>query len=228
MRPTSQTWTKFVDTLRQLRSDGSITDDETVAIVVSELTEPLLAHLDDDGDVDADSIAEAVERIRDGYRTEASRVADSVRRQSKVEVAMAERAANEAMARTAQLRDVIDANVRRNSRTLANVGLAFTFALATGNVALAFGVVDYASATWVARIVLFVAAGAGLYSTTTGHGLMDMRNSCQDWIAGKLRRRWLPPTPTSGKDYVLWNPHDMGGEPEIPQPESQVARHPDA
>ena len=42
MRPTSQTWTKFVDTLRRLRSDGSITDDETVAIVVSELTEPLL------------------------------------------------------------------------------------------------------------------------------------------------------------------------------------------
>ena len=90
MRPTSQTWTKFVDTLRRLRSDGSITDDETVAIVVSELTEPLLAHLDDDGDADADSIYEAVERIRDGYRTEASFAADAVRRQAQADVAMAE------------------------------------------------------------------------------------------------------------------------------------------
>ena len=124
MRPTSQTWTKFVNTLRRLRSEGNITDDETVAIVVSELTEPLLAHLDDDGDADADSITEAVERIRDRYRNEASRAADEVMRQAKAEVAMAEQAANEAVARTARLRDVIDANVRRNSRTLANVGLA--------------------------------------------------------------------------------------------------------
>ena len=228
MRPTSQTWTKFVDALRRLRSDGSITDDETVAIVVSELTEPLLAHLDDDGDVDANSIGEAVERIRDRYRTEASSVADGVRRRSKVEVAMAERAANDAMARAAQLRDVIDANVRRNSRTLANVGLAFTLALAIANVALAFGVVDYPSATWVGRVVLLVAAGASLYSKIAGHSLMDMRNSCQEWITSKLRRRWLPPTPIAGKDYVLWNPHKIDDEPETAQPESQIARRPDA
>ena len=195
MRPTSQTWTKFVDTLRRLRSDGSITDDETVAIVVSELTEPLLAHLDSDGDADADSIGEAIERIRDGYRNEALGAADAVRRQARVDVAMAARAANEAIAKTAQLREVIDANIRRNSRMLANVSLAVAVALAVANVALAFGVVDYASATWVARTVLVLAAGAGLYSTTTGHSPMDMRNSCQDWIAGKLRRRWLPPTP---------------------------------
>ena len=184
-----------MDTLRRLRSDGSITDDETVAIVVSELTEPLLAHLDSDGDADADSIGEAIERIRDGYRNEALGAADAVRRQARVDVAMAARAANEAIAKTAQLREVIDANIRRNSRMLANVSLAVAVALAVANVALAFGVVDYASATWVARTVLVLAAGAGLYSTTTGHSPMDMRNSCQDWIAGKLRRRWLPPTP---------------------------------
>ena len=228
MRPTSQTWTKFVDTLRRLRSEGSITDDETAAIVVSELTEPLLAHLDDDGDADADSVTEAVERIRDGYRNEASLAADEVMRQAKVEVAMAERAANEAVARTAQLRDVIDANVRRNSRRLANVGLAVTAVLAMANVAMAFGVVDYASATWIARTVLVLAGGAGLYSTIAGCGLINMRNSCEDWIAGKLRRHWLPRTPIPGKDYVLLNPHDMDVQPETLHPESQNQRHPDA
>ena len=228
MRPTSQTWTKFVDSLRRLRSDGSITDDEIAAIVVSELTEPLLARLDDDGDADADSITEAIERIRETYRNEATRAADGVRQQAKGEVAMAEQVANEARARTAQLQDVIDTNVRRNSRAFANFGLVLTVALAMASVALAFGIVDYASATWGARIVLLLAAGVGLYSTIIGHSLMDMRNSCEDWIAGKLRRRWRPRTPISGKDYVLLESTRYGRSTGDSSSGVKNPRHPDA
>ncbi len=33
MRPTHKTWKKFVDALRRLRAEGTITDDETAAIV---------------------------------------------------------------------------------------------------------------------------------------------------------------------------------------------------
>ena len=227
MRPTPQTWTKFVATLRRLRSEGNITDDEAVAIVVSELTEPLLARLDDDGDPDADSIDEAVERIREGYRAEASQAADAVRRQARAKVAMAERAANEAIGRTAQMRDVIDTNVWRTSRALANAGLALAAAVAVTDVVLAFGAVDYASATWGARIVIVITAGAALYFTTTGHSLMDVRNSCQEWIAHKLRRRWLPAERTAGKDFVLRNPYDMDAEVETPRPES-ITDPPDA
>ena len=223
MRPTPHTWTRFVETLRRLRMERSITDDEAVAIVVSELTEPLLAHLDDDGDPDADSIGEAVERIREAYRAEASRAADAVRRQAQATAAMAERAANEANARTALMRDVIETNVRRTSRALANVGLVVAGGIALAEVVLAFGAVDYASATWGARIVLVIMAIGALYFMTTGRGLTDLRNSCQEWIAGKLRRRWLPRERAAGKDYVLWDPYSVGTEMTTPHSEAQTS-----
>ena len=222
MRPTPHTWTRFVETLRRLRTEGSITDDEAVAIVVSELTEPLLAHLDDDGEPDADSIGEAVERIREGYRAEASRAADAVRRQAQATAAMAERAANEAIARSGRMRDVIETNVRRTSRALANVGLVSAGGVVLADVVLAFGTVDYASATWGARIVLIIMALAALYFAITGRGLMDVRNFCQEWIASKLRSRWLPGEPTAGKDYVLWDPYSVSAQMETPPSESQA------
>ena len=227
MRPTTQTWAKFVDTLRRLQSEGTITDDETVAIVVSELTEPLLARLDDDGDPDSDSIGEVVERVLDGYRTEASRAADTVRSQAQAEVAMARRAATEASAKAARLQDAIDANICRRSRAFANVVLTLSVLIGIVNIPLALGAVEYSTATWASRVILLLAACAGVYSMTTGCSFIDLRNSCQDWIANKLRRRWLPQTAVSGKDYVLMPPGADQRRPDHPT-ESKTVGGPDA
>ena len=227
MRPTTQTWAKFVDTLRGLRSEGTITDDETVAIVVSELTEPLLARLDDDGDPDSDSIGEVVARVLDGYRSEASHAADTVRSLAQAEVAMARRAASEASAKATRLQDAIDANICRRSRALANVVLALSALIGIVNIPLALGAVDYSTATWAGRLILLLAVCAGVYSMTTGCSFIDLRNSCQDWVANKLRRRWLPPMAVSGKDYVLIPPGDDQLRPDHAT-ESKTVHEPDA
>jgi len=99
MRPTRDTWKKLVETLRRLRTDGAISDDETAAIVASELTEPLLARLDDEFEPDSDSIQEAVERVRESYRQQASLAADEAVGKAQADALLAQQAASAAMSR---------------------------------------------------------------------------------------------------------------------------------
>jgi hypothetical protein len=97
MRPTRQTWMKVIETLRKLRDDGVITDDETAAIVASELTEPLLARLDDDFEPDADSIEQAIARVTDDYRSKASEAAKDVITKAEANVRAIQSAADQAV-----------------------------------------------------------------------------------------------------------------------------------
>ena len=98
LRPTRVTWEKFTDRLRKLRDDGALTDDETVAIVASEMAEPLLAQLDDEMEPDSDTITEAIERVRDKYRREAEAAANEAIAQARSQAAQAQEAANHAIA----------------------------------------------------------------------------------------------------------------------------------
>src|SRR5437762_2963320 len=46
LRPARSTWNKFMENLQKLRVDHVLSDDETIAIVASEMTEPLLQDLE--------------------------------------------------------------------------------------------------------------------------------------------------------------------------------------
>lgn len=213
MRPTPATMTKFIETLRRLRTDGSITDDETAAIVVSELIEPLLARLDDDFEPDSDSIQEAVERVREAYRREAVVVAGQAISKAQADAATTQRAAEEAVrtahaeAREAQ-RSAAEAITSR-SQVIASVEervLALSKRVSDGLFWVSVAVVAIAgtlslpgvfdavggTAKWVARGILVVAGALGVYSAVQGASLRDVRIAVRDRVAGRIRSRWLP------------------------------------
>jgi hypothetical protein len=201
LRPTRETWKKFVDTLRRLRAEGAITDDETAALVASDLTEPLLARLDEEFEPDADSIQEAVERVREAYRQEASVAAKEAVSKAFADVSLAQQAASSAMARRDQLVAGIDRRIRRQARAVGNVVFAVTVLITIIASLLSLpGVFEAVGgpAKWAARAALVAAALFGVYSAVRGTSLSDLRTSMEDGVFGFLRSRWMPeaqPTP---------------------------------
>jgi hypothetical protein len=71
LRPTRQVWDAFLKQLRGLEESGQLTSEEAVAVVASALTDARLADVDSDEEVDATTVAEVVERVRDSYVREA-------------------------------------------------------------------------------------------------------------------------------------------------------------
>jgi hypothetical protein len=195
MRPTRNTWNKFVETLRNLRADGAITDDETAAIVVSELTEPVLARLDDDLEPDSDSIQEAIERVRESYRRETAAAAAEAVSKAQAETALAQRAASAAIARRDELVATIESRVSRLSQRIAKglfaVGVIVTILAALLSLPGVFEAVGGVT-KWAARAIIAGAAIFGAYSAIRGSSLSEFRASLEDRIAKRIRDRWFP------------------------------------
>jgi predicted transcriptional regulator len=72
LQPSRKTWDRFLQHLNRLESNHTLTTDEAVAVVVSELTDDLLGDIED-GDVDAVTLDEVVERVRAHYEAEAKK-----------------------------------------------------------------------------------------------------------------------------------------------------------
>ena len=179
MRPTRATWTKFTENLRRLRDEGVIKDDETAAIVASELTEPLLARLDEESEPDAASIVDVIERVRGAYRREASVHADKLVRSARDDAASAQQAA-EAAVRAAQAEttlaqqaasgaltsrdaalNALEAYVRTSSRRKASIAFFTIVAITVAAAVISIpGVFDEVGAAWkwVARAIFGFAA----------------------------------------------------------------------
>ena len=65
--PDRKTWQRFLDHLKKLEESNELDSDESVAILVSALTEQLLLDIEDDEDLDSSSLEEVVERVRESY-----------------------------------------------------------------------------------------------------------------------------------------------------------------
>lgn len=77
LRPSRNTWSRFLRHLEKLQQSGAVTSDEATAIIVSALSDKLLqmAELEDaeaDG-LDAHSLDAVVERVKESYAEEAAR-----------------------------------------------------------------------------------------------------------------------------------------------------------
>jgi hypothetical protein len=195
MRPTRETWNKFVQCLRNLRTDGSITDDETAALVSSELTEPALARLDEEFEPDSDSIQEAVERVRERYRSEASVAAGEVVRQARAEVALAQQAASSAVDRRDEVLGAVEARVMAASGQLAMALFVLGAVVITVAAVVSLpGVLDALGGVpkWAARITVICGAIFGVYSVIRGSSLNDLRASLKRRIAERLWHKWFP------------------------------------
>ncbi len=73
LRPSRKVWDSFGRQLRELQQAGQMSSDEYVATVVSELTEARLVELDEDAEVEAETVLEVVERVKASYAEEAAR-----------------------------------------------------------------------------------------------------------------------------------------------------------
>jgi hypothetical protein len=195
LRPTQETWGKFIDALKRLRNEGAISDDETAAIVASELTEPLLARLDDDFEPDADSIAEAIERVREEYRREASVDAERVIRAAKADAKMAEGTAAAALARAEAIEARVQTRNARIGRVVARSCFVMFVLVTVAAAALSLpGLFDGISGKvmWAARFILLGAAVLGILSAVYGNSLTDMRAWIESRVSSWLNARWLP------------------------------------
>ena len=195
MRPTRKTWEKFINVLRDLRRQGTITDDETAAIVVNELTEPLLARIDDEVEPDADSIGEAIERVIDEYKRKASAGALEAIRKAEADASMAERAAETAMARAEGIQARVEGWIGGVARWAAQIifGIGVIITMSSGVLSLP-GLSDgltSAEVKWVARVVFLIMAVLGAYSAIYGGSLTDIRTRIEEEVSKWLRRRWL-------------------------------------
>ena len=71
LKPDRNTWQRFLDHLTKLEESKELDSDESVAILVSSLTEQLLVELEDDDDLDSSSLEEVVDRVRKRYAKQA-------------------------------------------------------------------------------------------------------------------------------------------------------------
>jgi hypothetical protein len=212
MRPTRQTWMKVIETLRRLRDDGVITDDETAAIVASELTEPLLARLDDDFEPDADSIEQAIARVTDDYRSKASAVAkevitkaqeniraiqvaaDEAVRAAKAEASLAQEAAEDALSKRDETLGNLEKRINHRAKIIANIFFATTTVVVAVSAVLSVpGILDVLGEKfkWSVRLIVGVAAAVTLYITLRGGSLREFQCSVEDRISQRIRTRWL-------------------------------------
>jgi len=103
LRPSRKTWERFLRHLENLRKTGAITSDEQAAVVVSELTDTCLSDVESmaEGDVDARTLDDVIERVKTSYSAAASAeiAAAKVSADARIASALAERDAAVADAR---------------------------------------------------------------------------------------------------------------------------------
>ncbi|HEX7291975.1 MAG TPA: hypothetical protein VF250_12690 [Conexibacter sp.] len=91
LRPSRATWEAFRDHLGRMETNGELSSDEVTAITVSALTEDLLAEEGIGDDVDAESLAEVIDRVKASYRVEMDQEIRRIRAEAEQERAQAER-----------------------------------------------------------------------------------------------------------------------------------------
>jgi hypothetical protein len=203
LRPTRETWAKFLDNLRRLRADRVISDDETVAIVASELIDPLLARLDDEMEPDADTIGEAIERVRGGYRAEAQTAAEEMIRRVQLSAEEAVRQAQSTAAISTQAAAVaqdrqarLEARARSQADRIASLVSGFLYLvvaviLVASVVVQVPGVLDRAHGPWriLGIFVLIMALAVGTYSQIYGPSMREIRGRLHEALVNDLGRR---------------------------------------
>lgn len=161
LRPDRATWQRFLDHLEKLEESNELDSDESVAILVSSLTDELLVELEDDGDLGASSLEEVVDRVRRTY---------------------ASRAEEEIAAAKAQVRDSneqVEA-IERRQEAIANI---------VGNVGSwgTFGVLVIVSVSAV--LLTSIAANViTLFSVIFGATLLGLRRALKDKLTSSVAR----------------------------------------
>lgn len=190
LHPDEKTWNAFVRQLKKLKEAGALTSDESVAIVVQGLTEPRLIELEGEGDKDADTISEIIERVKADYKKETDLlVKDAAEKQT-----LAEGKAVLQEERRRQLELAVDGRLHRASRTLSYV-VFFLVALILGSGAWFSLPTVFPNSGRVVLFAWFAVGAITLFSFFTmvfGFSLQDIRLLCETRIMKSLKSWFVP------------------------------------
>lgn len=195
LRPTRETWERFIDNLERLRADGAISDDEAVTVVANELTEPLLARIDDSGEPDADSIRDVIDRVRARLKAEAAKESVDAIRTAEARAEKARRTASEAQTRYLRLEATAARRSQRVGQLVANLVGGSLGLITVVAVPLAFADISGLQSStlkWIARATLLAAAGLAAYSQISGPSIRAIRDRLGDLIAAQMLRLLVP------------------------------------
>jgi hypothetical protein len=192
LRPKRATWEAFTTTLRKLREDGSLSDDEAVAIVASDLTEPLLSQLDDEYEPDSDTILDAIERVRKSYQQNAENAAVMAIARARSEVQLAEEDAASANRQTFHIKSVIERRAGVIGTSIANLFYGtIIFAYLASAILSVPGVFESIPKPirFAARVLLLVTSVFVVVSWRKGTSLNDYRVAVRNALAAWIRAR---------------------------------------
>jgi len=85
LRPSQETWVRFLGHLRDLEASKRLSSDEVTAIIVSAMSDQLLSEaefLDDKGDLDAVTTEEIVARVQESYISKSKKELERVSREA--------------------------------------------------------------------------------------------------------------------------------------------------
>lgn len=145
LRPTRATWERFLRHLTKLEKTKELTSEEAVAIVVSGMTDQLLARYEDDEAGKSDeTLDEVVQKVRSSYRAEVD-----------AQIIQATRGRDDAVEREKELRRRVDGRIKKLAKWVSQASFWIV-----GGVVCAGAVAIGASHGVKGGIVAFAVAGA--------------------------------------------------------------------
>lgn len=213
LRPTPEIWRRFTEELRRLRNSGELTTDEEVALLTSRLTDVRLAEIGDEDDVDAETVREILDRVRDSYIEEgARRTAEVVeeaekRRVKEVEAARAAASEQEERLRSAvSLAQKSEEERRQTELRVIRAANRMGFVVATAAywavglivaVGLILGLPGFSltSSLWASVLggsVLAILAVLNFVDLHIGVSVAGLRRWLEAYVSRKLIAWWLP------------------------------------
>lgn len=203
LRPSRQTWDAFLKQLRRLEESGDLSSDEAVAVVASSLTDARLAEVDSEGDVDAATVADIVERVRESHALEAQaltgRAEEQTRQATEARKAAELRAEHHAEERR-QLELRVVARIDAIARYVAlGVFWAGALVLIAGVCLTLPGRFPESSGLWllVAWVVVGVVALASVAGLLWGGYLAQAQRALEAYASRCLREWFVGPGITS-------------------------------
>lgn len=184
LMPTRQTWDACTAELRRLLAEGVITDDETAVLVASGLLEPALTEFEDSDEPYADTMAQAVERGREGMHAAASEAAQEGVRTAQVE-------ADAATARAAKM----ERRIARIAVAIGRTVRSIVFVVPFGAIAAA----AFISMSWIddalgAKLspslrngLVIIAAVIAVLATVYGFNLRSASERIGRWAEERIR-----------------------------------------
>jgi hypothetical protein len=199
LSPSRRTWDLFLIHLRKLKQSGDVTSDEAVAIAASSLTDAILSEVEDDMPIDAATLQEVVERVKQDYAQRAAAQVRAVEQRIVQEkdaalslVDVTSNQMRDEMALRNRLEQRLEGRAKKIARVIAWLPFSLVFLVSAAGIILGLPFVSV-NEGWPKIITVSCVAfgaGTGLLSLFFRAHLHEWRLRLEDHLAKSIRT-WL-------------------------------------